>query len=387
MDERSELEEAVGDALGKMGVQGSIAVSGKNIELSAGGPPISIEIGVVLGQWALLPAELKQRKAMEIARRLVDAQRASGPLMTAPVEGSSGPPARFWIALAAGIGALGLVGVVRMLVPRLTGDKVEGPAVPSEADGARRDRLQRACVAMRDGLYKSGKFQPFATEGWAVELWLAKKGGSIKDHPGLAAVIAGGKLTPAGDEQIAAVKDGSVEITDGFSAGAEKRNPGWAGVTLVFREGYARSFFEEEGRARFLSMAERLAEATSAEAGALTARCAHLTTHDVGAWFRGPDAATAVAALTYQMGFFAETPLFDRGALAGKGGGGDLDGIKKAATDADADATARVASAQGGGISTAHGTSITFGLSAPMRPIAATRSVAQKMGFGLGGGE
>jgi serine/threonine-protein kinase len=387
VEEHAEIEEAVGEALGALGVTGSIAVTGNAIELQKDGAPVEIDIDLVLRQWALLPADMKRRKAQEIARRLADAQRAAAPVMRGGMGGGgSGPPARFWLAIFAGIGALALVGVGRMLLPRLTSDKPE-VRVPTEDDSARKDRLARACDAMRDRLYKGASFGPFATEGWVVELWLAnRKGQSLRELPALTAVIGGGKLTPAGDDQLSEIKDGALEITDGFSEEMGRQSPAWGGATLVFREGYARAFLEQETRQRFVILADRLADAAGAEAGALYARCGHLKTHDIGAWFRGPDAPTAMAAMVYQMGFFSEGKLLDRGAVGAlRMPGGDLDALKKSAIDADTDVLSRMVTAQGGSMNTAHGVSVVFPLSAPMRAVAATRAAAKKMGVGVAG--
>jgi serine/threonine-protein kinase len=384
VDERSELEQAVGAALSEMGIRGTIVVRGNTMELTADGAPVAIDVEVILQQWALLPEEMKKRKAEEVARRLLNAQRAARPAVRARPKEEGAPGARFWIAVAAGIGALALVGVARMVLSRMGGEKAEPKTVPSEADGARRERLSRACTAMRDRLYKGASFGPLSTEGWAVELWLgSKKGGALRAHPAIAGAVANGKLTAAADDQLAAVTDGTAEIVDGLGDENGKRSPSWGAVTIVLREGYARAFFEYEPRQRFVAMADRLADAAGADAGALYARCAHQTAHDIGAWFRGAGAPGAAAMLVYQMGFFAEAKIVDRAALA-NAGGSELDALEKAASDADPESLGRMVSGQGGSVRTTHGVSYVFPLSAPMRSIAATRAVARKMGIGVG---
>jgi hypothetical protein len=153
----------------------------------------------------------------------------------------------------------------------------------------------------------------------------------------------------------------------------------------VFREGYARVFLEPETRQRFVLMADRLADAVGAEAGALYARCAHLTTHDIGAWFHGVDSPGAAAAMVYQMGFFAEGPVLDRGAITAiRTPGGELDALRKAAAEVDHDLLPKLVTAQGGTVNTAHGTSFVFPLGGPSRALTATKTVARKMGVGVG---
>ena len=120
-----------------------------------------------------------------------------------------------------------------------------------------------------------------------------------------------------------------------------------------------------------------------AEAGALYGRCAHLRTHDIGAWFRGPDAPGAVAAMVYQIGLFSDGSGVDRGAIAAlRGGGGELDGLRKAASEVEG--IGGLVTAQGASMSTAHGVSFVFPLPAPTRSLAATKSVAKKLKVGSG---
>jgi serine/threonine-protein kinase len=385
-DEREEIEEAVGQALSRMGISGTISIGGDTIELRADGPPVGIEIDLTLKQWPLLPPEMRRRKADDIARRVAEAYRASQYASRATGEREGPPPARIAGGIAAVFGVLALIGVARMVIPRLTIEKKPDATTPSEADGARRDRLARACDAMRDRLYKGASFGPFATEGWVVELWLAaRKGGTMRADPALTGAIAGGKLTAAADDELSRVSDGTVEIVDGFSDDLGRRSPAWGGAVMVFHEGYARVFLEPETRQRFILLADRLADASGADAGALYARCAHLQTHDIGAWYRGKDAPGAAAAMVYQMGFFADGTIIDRGAVTAlRAPGGDLDALGKAAAAVEPDLLGKMVSAQGGSVNTAHGVSLVFPLAGPTRAQTATRALARRMGVGIG---
>lgn len=384
--ERAEVEEAVGRELAPFGLRGTIALRGTSIELQAGGPPVSIEIDVILKQWPLLPGEMRQRKAEEIARRLVGAHRASGgprPADRAP----EGPP-RTRIAGAIGglLSLLVVLGLVRFLAPRFVSQEKPDAGTPREADAERRQRLGRACDAMRDRIYQGASPGPFATEGWVAEIWLAsRKGGTLKDHAALTAMLANGKLTAAADDELAQVSDGAAEIADGFGEEAGRRSPAWGGAIIALREGYARAFFDAEKRPRFIALADRLAAASGAELGALYGRCAHLATHDVGVWFRGADGPGAAAALLYQMGLFAEQPTLNRGAVAAIAEpGGELDSLRKAAGDVNADLLPSLLTSQGGSVGTARGVAVTFPMGGPTRAITATRELARKLKIGVG---
>ena len=385
-DAHAEIEAAVTQALADLGVQGSVAVVGETIELHAGGAPVEIGIDRVLKQWPLLPADMRRRRADEVAGRLADASRASRTEARAPAaEAMPIPNARIVWAIVGVFGLLTLVGLLRYVIPRLQAEKSE-PRVPTESGAERTARLARACDAMRSRLLTGGSFGPFATEGWVVEIWLArKKEGTLRDHGALVPIVANQKLTPAADEDLARVNDGSAEIADGFTEEEAERSPGYGAASVLLREGYARAFLEPEMRPHFISLGERLAEGTGADLAAIYARCAHLTTHDIGAWFRGADAAAATASMVYTMGFFADALAVDRGAVASvRAEGGTLDKLRKAAADADADALSRLVTGQGGSVSSARGVTFVFPLGGPTRALAATRAVARKMGVGVG---
>src|SRR5262249_45830839 len=146
-------------------------------------------------------------------------------------------------------------------------------------------------------------------------------------------------------------------------------------------------FFEEETRPRFLGLADRTSSASGAELGALYARCAHRTTHDVGAWFRGADVPGAVAAMVYTMGFFADAKIIDRGAMGViKVQGGDLDALRKAASDVS-DAIPRYVGTAGGALTSGRPATVTFPLGAPVRAVSATRDMAKKMGIAAATGD
>jgi hypothetical protein len=390
--EHAEIEDAVEKELAAMSIGGTLVLVGKSIELrpAEGGAPVSIEIEQILGQWPLLPAEMQKRKAVEVAQRLAGAHRFSR-----RIEGKVKAPAvdTSWIRIVGVAGALfgvlGLIGLLRYAVPRLTPEPPPDPRAGSESTEARGARLARSCDAMRVNLYNGSPLGPLSADGWVVELWLAskdRKGEPLLTHPALAALVANGKLAASADTGLAAIRDGAVEITGGLDDEAAGRSPGWSAATVVFRDGYGRAFFEEGQRSRFTALAERVAQATGADDAALYARCAHLpSTHDVGAWFHGPDLAGATTALLYQMGFFAEARLIDRSALAAGGSKSELDALRKAAGDLGDAAERAVVGEQGASVTTAHGATVVFPFATPVRSVTATRDLARRMGIAVAG--
>ncbi|MEO7332034.1 MAG: hypothetical protein ABI193_25890, partial [Minicystis sp.] len=228
---------------------------------------------------------------------------------------------------------------------------------------------------------------PYEAGGWAIELWLANRSGPVpRETPALTEALAAGKLSPSADAVLSEINDGTLAFADGDGAfPGSARSPTWRTATLVFGGGYARAFFDADKRARFLGLADRLAEATSAELGSLHARCAHLAVHDVGAWFRGRDAAGAGAALIIGVGLFAERPAVDRDALARYPGPGDLEALVQATTGAKLDlATLKsLAGEQGGSVTALPATvTVTFPVGGPIRATSASRALAKKLGLG-----
>ncbi len=253
------------------------------------------------------------------------------------------------------------------------------PATSNDADAgaAEAAALARACDVMRERIHRGASFGDARAEGWVIELWLAgPEGRRAFDPAGLARFIADGRLTQDADGILAAITDGTAAI-----ARAPEAEKGWTSVTILLRGGYARAYLEADARARYVALADRLADATGAVHGALYGRCAHLTARDLGAWFRGPDASAATASMLFTMGLAAEPPALDRDALAKLHKAGDLEAIKSASGKLGAaDLTAFVAQ-EGGTVSGDRAVSITFPLTAPTRATVTSRAIAKKLGL------
>ncbi len=402
MDDSSarDIEAAVQEALGLFGTSGAVSVQGRQIALHGRGAPVAIDLEQLVEQWPLLPRDLRTRKASDLARRLAQAHRAvsslAPPAPTVPIR-----PARH-VVIPIGAVVLAVVGVlvaVRLLRSRETPAAL--PAAPETAVGEDAARNARTCEAARKRIYSGASMGPFELAGWVAELWLAtpRGGGAAQaaagaagqdtlsaESVGLGAFISQGKLTAAADAELAAITDGLVEIVPGFDEEEAGRSPSWRAITARFSSGYARAYFDPALRARFVALADRMADGASAELGALYARCAHLPYHDAGAWFRGPDPAAAATALVYASGVFAEMPAVDRGALAALRGAGPIDALRGAGASLDAASLGKLVGAHGGGITKggAGAVVITFPVGGPTRATSASRMVARKLQVGVG---
>lgn len=383
---RREIETGVREALSSFGIAGDVRLVGDTLELAAGGPPVAIELEALVGQWPLLPLEMRQRKVGEVARRLVAAQRAAHGSGSAV---HAGAPRRLPVVpIAAAVLAVATVVVGgRLLWSKLRADPV-GPAatLPQETDGQARARRSRVCEAARARLFAGASIGPFDWEGWYAELWLATARADVdlKVHPAIRGLVDGAKLAAAADPELAAL-DGTVEIVDPTPPERSTRAGGYRGVTVRFGGGYVGAFLDPQKRPRVLALADRTADAASADLGALYGRCAHLPWHDLGAWFRGGDSALAATALVWASGLYAEAKAVDPDALAKLPGTGDLEALR-AAAKLDTAALTSLVGAHGGAVSRAAqgGVVVTFPLGGGTRATTASRTVARRLGVGVG---
>ncbi|MCA9619839.1 MAG: serine/threonine protein kinase, partial [Myxococcales bacterium] len=288
-----ELRREVLAALGRRGVAGRLRLRGRDLELTfqPGEPPSTVSVGDWLDQFALLPPETNQKRAEEVARRL---QKSRGGRTFDPVADAY---ARERLKrVATGLLVLAVAGAVVFWLwqQRFFGNDpfallgFGAEATPS-ASAAPLDppdvRARRACEAARAQMLAKGSMGMDA-EGWLVELWLAQAGSSP-----LAEQRALTRLA----------KEGAVGELGVAGAGDIRLVPGRFGehqtVTVQLAEGYAVPYFQSEGRQRYLEFASRVAEAVKADHAALYARCAHLDSRDVPAWFAGTSREAALAAL------------------------------------------------------------------------------------------
>jgi hypothetical protein len=370
------VEDMVREALAGWGIGGAVLLKGKQLELHGRGAPLVIDVELVVEQWPLLPPDLKRRKASELARRLVEAQRAAQASMASSKRASS-DVAKLVGRIAAAVGILGALA----LGVRFFWEKKPPPAPAStrpETEGERSQRLSRVCEAMRTNIYQGAPIGPYEVGGWVIELWLAKmQAPGPRESQAIRSLIADGRVAPSADETLAQVIDGTLTLDDSASPS------GFHDVKLIFGDGYARAFFDPAGRPRFLAFADRIAEGVGADLGALYGRCAHLPVHDVGAWFRGRDAGLAATALLYGVGLSAETRIIDRAVLERIGGASDLGSLRDAAMGAKLNPNAlRELTAEAGGAITATPGAVTlsFPLGGPLRALRASRAVAGKLG-------
>ena len=387
---------AVQEALSGFGLSGRVALEGTFLTLHGNGAPISIDAGPAAEQWPLLPPDMQRRKALDLARRMADAQRTAqrtSPSRLPGRGGGGGESSIPWASVGKALGGLvvavaGILGTRAYLRSR---DVVPvPPPVLAETPEQQSRRLATACRAVRERIYSGATIGPFDTTGWVIELWLASRPGPLAgadagapsskpvSRESVADAVDMGRLSPHLDAALGGLPDADLALAE---SAIPATSAAWTGVTLRFGGAYSRAFFEPEQRTRFLAVADRLFESSGADLGALYAHCAGGAVHDVGAWFRGRDPAGAATALLWEIGMFAERPQINRAAL----GAAEIDSLRAAATTAKLDAATLkgLVGAQGGSLTAAPGlVTLAFPLGGPVRAASASRAVAAKIGIG-----
>lgn len=328
-----DLAAAIRDVLPRHGIAGTVVIRGNQAELHQGGPPISVDVHWVLEQWSVLPPDMRERKAVEVSRRLIEAhQKATG---GRPGTNEGGRSPLVYVGAALGIALLGSVAWFLMR-PDASGDTA--PIAPvGEPESERAERMRTTCESERANIFHGRPIDQFGMEGWVTELWLAAKTSEpLAQHPALTKLLSGGKLAVTGDPILDSLS-GEVTVAPGFDAKLAERTKGFDAVVLRFSGGYVPALMtKSEVHDRILALSEQVAVDTNASLAGLVARCAHLRYRDVGVWFRGRNQAEAVAALFYTVGVFAEAQSVDYVKAAALSPDNDIDGMIAAAGRVDA---------------------------------------------------
>jgi serine/threonine-protein kinase len=325
-----ELTSAIAEAVARFGMAGEVLIEGTDVRLVGAGPEAVTELGHVLEQWSGLAPELRQRRATEIARRLVAARRSS--LAPSDKRRSFNPLGYLAPVAILAVAAVALYFAYRYFSPGGSGEgfslfgtrapSATGPRNVDEYEAERTQRAQRACEATRARVQRGATVGPSDVEGWVVEMVFlrAKDTPDPVRDPGLVEFVekredAGARFAWKGTPDLAAL-DG---ITTSVSV-AEEPNKGFRGLRLTFEGQYVASYFHAGTSRYFIKAAAAVAEKLNMRYGALYARCAHTDTHHLGAWFLGPNPAGAAASLVYFMGAFNDPPQLRNSVMFPQGG-------------------------------------------------------------------
>jgi hypothetical protein len=169
-------------------------------------------------------------------------------------------------------------------------------------------RSRRVCEATRSRIMRGGTVGPSDVEGWVVELALLR---DATEAP-LAESPSALKFVAFDERGASLVYADPVGLLPGSARGTvsvvERRTEQLLDTRLVLGGDYVRTYFEEGSRPALLRFSAALAGSVNARHAALFARCSHLTSHHVGAWFTSNRPGDAAALLVYFMGAFDSAP-------------------------------------------------------------------------------
>jgi hypothetical protein len=374
---KKEIEQAVTQALTRKGVGGTVVVRGNHAELhGVAETPISIDLGEWVDQWNLLPGDMRDRRAdtaaIRLSQSLSGARRSGagsniGP-MIAKVVGFVAVLALFGGAVwwLDGHGFFG--GSSADDAPETTASVVPPTATESPAEA--KARVERACEAARSTMIAGGNLG-VDLQGWVVELWLARKGGKLAGEAALVEIA-----DKAGDVGVKGPSASTV-VDDSPMASLET-------ARVRMSAGFVRTFFASDGRNKMIEVASGAALAVKAEHAALYARCEHLVSRDVGAWYYGSNRANALASLLFAAGAFGQPVAFD----AAKHGDNILVKLSDATSIMKPAAIDDLLRLEGGRLSALDPeskedgpTAIRFPLGGPTRASKVARAMATKLGL------
>ncbi|MBK7582844.1 MAG: serine/threonine protein kinase [Myxococcales bacterium] len=259
----ADLEILVGEAIARFGMAGDAIVEGNRIRLVGAGPEVATELANVVEHWETLAPELRQRRAGELARRLVQARRAA-------LEGGGqrtrvGIPRWLPPLLILAVGAAAIFAAFNYLAPgsRWSFGAPAPTATAISSDEYERQRVERAervCQATRARIMRGATIGPTDVEGWVVELVLARPTEALTSDAKLAQFVSG---TPA---RFVWKEAPEIEKQEGIGTSvsvATEALPGAValhGVRLTFSGKYAIPYFYSGERRAYVKTANAMAE-------------------------------------------------------------------------------------------------------------------------------
>lgn len=330
-EKRVEIASLVNEAVAKFGSAGRADVGTEAVFLVGGGPTVSVDLGLLLSQWDVLPHDVRRRRCTDLARQLVAARRESTSL--AP---PATTPRRSLVSFAAPVGVVALTlaagaygwHLYRRMSAPAPAASIPGVQSAEEYEREREERAQRVCEATRSRVMQGATVGPTDVEGWVVEFAGLRAGDSadLVFDPAITAFVDRGPGKTSGRFVWASAKalvdqggpDTEVRISDASIPNAMQ--PQRRGVKLTFTGRYVAPYFREQERVSYFQTAAALAERLGLTHAALYARCSGSLHPHLGAWFLGKDVGSVATALIYFAGLDADQPHVRRELYLGDGG-------------------------------------------------------------------
>lgn len=370
----AEIEHSFAEVVARRGVSGRVVVHDRSAELHGVGSVVAIDLGDLIAQWSVLPADMRATKidlAVERLQQAVarDLPPPASPTDIAPLVGKIAGTVLvlatvagtvFWLAKSNFFGA-DVVSAAASSTTEANG-KPEFGVVPKVED-------RESCEASRRRIYAGATSLDVDPAGWLIEIWLARDG------------------EPAPLREDAALRDVTHERLSGRLGALEPAAMSWIEtgdarrVRVRFEGGYLHPFMKADGRDRFVALTDQLAEATHSSHAALYARCAHSNTRDIGAYYRGVDAGGAAASLLFAQGLFTNPPVIDESKFGGEANA--LSALSRHTAGIELSTLEELIRDNGGRVVTTEtggtrGVGLNFALSGPTRAQQAARALAKQ---------
>ncbi len=368
-----EISQFVREALARYGIPGDLEITASQAILNSPQGKRRAPIDLWVSRWPTLDDDSRRERTGEVARRLAQGRQAS-PL---PVRKKQIIlDFRVIIASAAVIGLFIFLYIDARRhsagdAPREKGDASQQvnedgdtPSITRERETTGRQdsvaRDSRVCAATHARVVRGGSVGLTDTDGWLVEVALVKQDGHepLNTHPGLSKFVEAPELKDGSRYVWPKEKLSELETANGLvkvskvEIGEASAKP-IPGVVLTFSGALVDAYFDEASRSKYFHIANELAQTLQATHAAVYARCFDDSTHALGSWFLGHDAAGASTALLYFMGTYAR-PLHIAPPFAHPPGESELNrlhafkNISESTTHLDRASLATLLGSQGG---------------------------------------
>ncbi len=368
-----EITQLVGEALARYGIPGDLEVTASQAILVGPQGKRCAPIHPWVSRWPTLDDDSRRERTGEVARRLAQGRQAS-PGLVRKKQIVLDPRILIASAVVLGLFIFLYIDARRNSAgdsPRVAGEASEpgsengdAPAIAREHETTGRQdsiaRDSRVCAATYARVVRGGSVGLADTDGWLVEVALLKRDGHepLSTHPGLAHFVEAPESKDGSpyvwpQEKLSELETASGLVTVSKIEIGEATAKPIPGVVLTFSGALVDAYFDESARSKYFHIAHELAQTLQATHAAVYARCFDDSTHALGSWFMGYDAAGASTALLYFMGTYAR-PLHIAPPFAHPPGEGELNrlhafkNISEGTTHLDRASLATLLGSQGG---------------------------------------
>jgi len=313
--QRADFTRRVEEQLGRYGVAGRVESNGHHLRVVGPGRALTVA-SAEMDAFATAPPDQQARSVERIVREFVRLRRSGAP-----------PPRPRWRDWLRPIFILGLMIACLAAAWRWLG-KPARDAILARSAAESTQRVTAAtglaqspavptatmCQRIQTRIATGGTVSVLDVDGWVVEMLLLSAVPTLEptssklDGFFAEATTASPmrRLTWPEDAELSALESPDTFVVISSEPLVDILAGTKSGIRITLSGKFVAKYFDELGRTRMQRLAAALFEATGSSYGALYARCAATTNHQVGSWFRAKDLPSSVLALVAAMGLYAE---------------------------------------------------------------------------------